>query len=64
MPSLPSACSPDFDPIEMAFAKLKAILRKIAARTITELRDAVALAIDRFQPQECKNLFAHAGYDA
>jgi transposase len=56
--------SPDFNPIEMAFAKLKAILRKIAARTIPELWDAMALAIDRFQPQDCENLFAHAGYDA
>lgn len=56
--------SPDFNPIEMAFAKLKAFLRKVAARTIPELWDAVALAIDRFEPKECENFFAHAGYDA
>lgn len=56
--------SPEFNPVEMAFAKLKAFLRKVAARTISELRDAVSLAIDRFEPTECKNFFAHAGYDA
>ncbi|MFD1980465.1 IS630 family transposase [Mesorhizobium kowhaii] len=56
--------SPDFNPIEMAFAKLKALLRKAAARSIPELWDAVAVAIDRFHPKECENLFAHAGYDA
>jgi transposase len=56
--------SPDFNPIEMAFAKLKAFLRKVAARTIPDLWDAVARAIDHFEPDECENLFAHAGYDA
>ena len=56
--------SPDFNPIEMVFAKLKAFLRKIAARSIPDLWDAVPLAIDRFAPEECKNFFAHAGYDA
>ncbi|MHA6646205.1 transposase, partial [Mesorhizobium sp. A623] len=55
--------SPDFNPIEMAFAKLKAILRKVAARSIPKLWDAVALAIEQFAPQECENMFAHAGYD-
>ncbi len=56
--------SPDFNPIEMAFAKLKAFLRKVAARSIPELWDAVSLAIERFEPKECENFFAHAGYDA
>lgn len=56
--------SPDFNPIEMVFAKLKAFLRKIAARSIPDLWDAVPLAIDRFAPEECENFFAHAGYDA
>lgn len=56
--------SPDFNPIEMAFAKLKAFLRKVAARTIPDLWDAVARAIDHFEPDQCQNLFAHAGYDA
>lgn len=55
--------SPDFNPIELAFAKLKARLRKAAARTITDLWDAVAKALDTFEPDECLNYFAHAGYD-
>ncbi len=55
--------SPDFNPIEMAFAKLKAILRKAAARSIAELWDAIAQALDRFTPAECRNYFAAAGYD-
>ncbi len=55
--------SPDFNPIEMAFSKLKAFLRKAAARTITDLWDAIAQAIETFTPQECINYFAAAGYD-
>lgn len=64
MSALPSRYSPDSNPIEMAFAKLKAFLRKVAARTIPDLWDAVPLAIDRCKPEECENFFAHAGYDA
>jgi transposase len=55
--------SPDFNPIEMAFAKLKALIRKAAARTIPELWDAIAEAINHFPPDECRNYFAAAGYD-
>jgi len=55
--------SPDFNPIEMAFAKLKALLRKAAARTIPDLWDAIADAIESFTPAECQNYFAAAGYD-
>jgi len=55
--------SPDFNPIEMAFAKIKAFLRKLAARTIPGLFEAVGLALDIFKPDEFRNLFAHAGYD-
>ena len=55
--------SPDFNPIEMAFSKLKAALRKAAARTIPELWDVIALAIEQFNPEECINYFAAAGYD-
>jgi len=55
--------SPDFNPIEMAFSKLKALLKKAAARTLDELFDAIAKAIDTFTPQECQNYFAAAGYD-
>ena len=55
--------SPDFNPIEMAFSKLKALLRKAAARTRDDLWDATAKAIDTFTPGECENYFAAAGYD-
>ena len=55
--------SPDFNPIEMAFAKLKALLRKAAKRTIDDLWSAVATAIETFTPRECANYFAAAGYD-
>lgn len=54
--------SPDFNPIEMAFSKLKALLRKAAARTIAELWDVIADAIQTITPGECVNYFAAAGY--
>ena len=56
--------SPDFNPIENAFAKLKALLRKAAARTIDALWNAIARLLDAFTPRECANYFAAAGYDA
>jgi len=56
--------SPDFNPIENAFAKLKALLRKAAARTKDDLWRAIGHAIHRFTPTECANYFATAGYDA
>ena len=55
--------SPDFNPIEMAFSKLKAALRKAAARTIPELWDVIAEVIEQFKPGQCQNYFAAAGYD-
>lgn len=55
--------SPDFNPIENAFAKLKAMLRKVAARTIDELWAAIADAIPAFTPAECANYFNAAGYE-
>ena len=55
--------SPDFNPIENAFSKLKALLRKAAARTRDHLWDAVAQAIDHFDPDECANYFTAAGYE-
>lgn len=55
--------SPDFNPIEMAFAKLKAALRKAAARTVQALWDTIAIAIKSYTPQECRNYFEAAGYD-
>lgn len=56
--------SPDFNPIENAFAKLKALLRKAAARTIDGLWAAIGRLSTLFLPQECANYFAAAGYDA
>ena len=55
--------SPDFNPIENAFAKLKALLRKAAARCIDDLWNAVADAITKFTPEECANYFTTAGYE-
>ncbi|MFP6742208.1 MAG: transposase, partial [Alphaproteobacteria bacterium] len=55
--------SPDFNPIEQAFAKLKALLRKAAARTVDDLWNAIAEAIEMFTPDECANFFANSGYD-
>ena len=55
--------SPDFNPIEMAFCKLKAFLKKTAPRTVDDLWDAIAAGIDTFTPTECQNYFAAAGYD-
>ena len=56
--------SPDFNPIENAFAKLKALLRKAAERTVDGLWAAIGRLIDLFEPNECRNYFAAAGYDA
>jgi transposase len=55
--------SPDFNPIEMAFSKLKATLRKAAARTIDDLWQAIANSLDDFTPTECQNYFTAAGYE-
>jgi transposase len=55
--------SPDFNPIEMAFSKLKALLRKASERTIGGLWDAIGRFLDLFLPQECRNYFNAAGYD-
>jgi transposase len=56
--------SPDFNPIENAFAKLKALLRKAAERTRERLWHAIGRLIDLFTPAECRSSFAAAGYDA
>lgn len=54
--------SPDLNPIEQAFAKLKASLRKAAARTVDALDAAIVAALQTFQPDECGRYFANAGY--
>lgn len=55
--------SPDFNPIENAFAKLKALLRKAAARTIPALCNAIRDALPRFTHTECANYFTACGYE-
>ncbi len=54
--------SPDFNPIEQVFAKLKALLRKAAARTVDALWVAIGQLLDRFPAAECVNYFRNAGY--
>ena len=54
--------SPDLNPIEMAFSKLKARLRAAAARTIDELWKAIGIICAIFTPEECSNYFNAAGY--
>ena len=56
--------SPDFNPIENAFSKLKAMLSKAAERTIDGLWDRIGTLIPTFTTLECANYFAAAGYDA
>ena len=56
--------SPDLNPIEQAFAKLKALLRKAAARSIPALWDSIGSLLTEFSMQECSNYFRHAGYAA
>jgi transposase len=55
--------SPDFNPIENAFAKLKALLRKAATRTLDDLWNAIRDALPQFTPAECANFFTAAGYE-
>jgi transposase len=55
--------SPDFNPIELAFSKLKALLRRAAARTIPELWDTIGQALPQFTPAECTNYFTACGYE-
>ena len=56
--------SPDFNPIESAFAKLKALLRQAAACTIPDLWAAIANALPRFTPAECANYFTACRYES
>ena len=55
--------SPDFNPIEKAFARLKAMLRKAGERTVTGLWNLIGKLVDIFQPDECANYFSSCGYD-
>jgi transposase len=55
--------SPDFNPIEKTFARLKAILRKAGERTVSGLWHLNGQLVDLFQPQQCANYFSSCGYD-
>ena len=53
--------SPDLNPIEQVFAKLKALVRKAGARTIEGMQDALRQGLHNFEPNECRNDLANAG---
>ncbi len=55
--------SPDLNPIEQAFAKLKTLLRKAAARTRDELWDTIGTLLEAFTPNECQNYITASGYE-
>jgi transposase len=55
--------SPDFNPIEKAFSRLKAMLRKAGERTVSGLWDLIGRLVDIFQPNECANYFTSCGYE-
>ena len=55
--------SPDLNPIEQVFAKLKHLLRKEAARTVEAVCAAVGQLLNAFTPEECSNYFKNAGYE-
>jgi len=54
--------SPDLNPIEQLFAKLKALLRKAKERTIDDLWDRIGKLLDEFSATECLNYLANSGY--
>lgn len=56
--------SPDLNPIENAFSKLKRLLRKAAERTVEGLWTAIGRLLDQLSPGECRNYFRHCGYAA
>jgi transposase len=56
--------SPDLNPIENAFSKLKGLLRKAAVRTVEGLWERIGKFLDQFRPGECRNYLRHCGYAA
>jgi transposase len=54
--------SPDFNPIELAWSKIKSTLRKLKARTTDALNAALKIALDSLSESDCLNWFMHAGY--
>ena len=55
--------SPDLNPIELVFSKLKALLREAAGRTVDALWNRIGELLDHFAAQECANFRPHAGYN-
>jgi transposase len=55
--------SPDLNPIEMAFAKFKELLRQAQARTVDALWELIGRTLDLFTPEECENYIRHCGYN-
>ncbi len=55
--------SPDLNPIEEAFSKIKGIVRKVGARTREALEEAIAAALSAVTPEDAAGWFAHAGYE-
>jgi transposase len=58
------AYSPDFNPIEMAISKIKALLRKLAGRTVSEVMEAIGQALKSITAQDAMNFIRHCGYAA
>jgi transposase len=54
--------SPDFNPIEQVFSKLKQLLRRASARTVETLWTTIGQLVDAFSPAQCRNYFRHCGY--
>lgn len=54
--------SPDFNPIELAFSKLKWLLRSAGERTVADLWNRLGQLLDHFPPRQCRNYFQHCGY--
>lgn len=55
--------SPEFNPVELAFAELKALLRSSATRAVSDLRAIIRKAFTFFSPEECRTYFKTAGYE-
>lgn len=54
--------SPDYNPIEMAISKIKSLLRKLSRRSVTDLYDGIACALDSITPQDARNFIQHCKY--
>lgn len=54
--------SPDFNPIEQVFAKIKKLLRRMEPRSFDAICDALKTILEKFKPTECSNYLRHAGY--